>query len=82
MAVRAITLLIPKLILKAAKKPKRYAPVLSAKIKMVMVPGQGITPALKTTPQSVLWDFGEHDEHLHVKGCAENETIFGARFIA
>ena len=49
---------------------------------MVMVPGHGITPALSTTPQSVLCDLGEQAEQLHVKGCFEKVTMVGVRLKA
>lgn len=68
---------MPKLIAKALKNPKRYSPLLSAKIKIVTVPGQGTTPALSTTPISVLRDFSEHPPQLQLGGWAEKERMCG-----
>ena len=67
--------LIPKLIKKALRNPKKYSPIFNAKMKMVMVPGQGTIPALRTIPMSVLFDFTEHPPQLHRGGCVEKEMI-------
>ena len=44
-ADRKIIVLIPKLITKADKNPKKYIPIESEKIKILTVPGHGIIPA-------------------------------------
>ena len=53
-AAPKMTALIPSPIKVADKKPIKYSPIESVKIKIVIVPGQGTMPAATITPKSVL----------------------------
>jgi len=68
-AERNMMLLIPKLITKADKNPKKYIPIESEKINIVTVPGQGMIPAETISAKSVELLSTLHEPQPQLEAC-------------